>query len=250
MEFKTLLSSSEMVDVYKCGDRAVKLFKKGCPKTVVLYEALTHSRVEETGLLIPQIYEVSLIDGRWAIQMELVEGKTLAQLMNEDPAHAKDYVDDMLNIHLNIHTKKMPLLNKLKDKLHAEIEQLDCIDDVKKYDLLTRLDSMKKHNKLCHGNFSPENIIINEKGTYVVDWVAASQGNASADVGKTYLLLSLNFPEVADYYLNEFCEKTNTSKRYVQEWLPIMAAAQLRDVNCHEKDRELMMKWLDVVDYE
>ena len=64
------------------------------------------------------------------------------------------------------------------------------LSDVVKYELLTWLESMPKHTKLCHGNFVPANIILNDKGTHIVDWVAARQGNASADVARTYLLLS------------------------------------------------------------
>jgi tRNA A-37 threonylcarbamoyl transferase component Bud32 len=248
MELNNLIATSETVDVYRNGDMAIKLFKEGCPKTMALYEALTHARVEETGLRIPKIHEVSVIGSRWAIHMDCIEGKTLAELMKEDKANLDKYINDFVDIQLEIHSKKMPKLSKLKDKLGRQINALDCIDDVKKYELLSRLESMPKHIKLCHGNFIPENIIINENGTYVVDWVAARQGNASADVGKTYLLLCLHMPEVAEKYLNLFCEKTNTSKKYVQDWLPIVAAARLTEEKPEE--RELLMKWLDVVLYE
>lgn len=248
MELKNLISSSETVDVYRVGDMAIKLFKEGCRKTMPLYEALTHSRVEDTGLNIPIIREVSVINNRWAIQMDLIEGKTLADIMKEDPEHMDEYLNKMVDIQLEIHSKKVPKLSKLKDKLIRQINELDCIDDVKKYEMLTRLDSMPKHIKLCHGNFTPENIIINDKGTYVVDWVAARQGNASADVAKTYLLLSLQSKEIAEKYMNLFCEKTNTSKKYVQDWLPIVAAARLTEQKPEEK--ELLMKWVDVVSYE
>ena len=125
---------------------------------------------------------------------------------------------------------------------------LEEIDDVKKYELLTRLESMPKHTKLCHGNFTPENVIYNEKGIYVIDWIAARQGNASADVGRTYLLLSLRCPEIADKYLNLFCEKTKTSKKYVQQWLPIVAASQ--SVKGKPEEREFLMHWVNVVEYE
>ena len=94
----------------------------------------------------------------------------------------------------------------------------------------------------------PENIILSDKGTYVVDWVAARQGNASADVGKTYLLLCLKMPDIAEKYLNLFCEKTGTSKRYVQEWLPIVAASQ--SVKGKAEEREFLMHWVNVVEYE
>jgi len=85
---------------------------------------------------------------------------------------------------------------------------------------------MPKHTKLCHGDFCPSNIIVGDDGKwYLVDWVHASQGNASADVARTYLLLSLKDKKTADMYMDLFCEKTGTEKRYVQGWLPIVAAA-------------------------
>ena len=43
--------------------------------------------------------------------------------------------------------------------IRDRIESLDVIDHIKRYDLLTRLDSTPKHVKLCHGNFGPENIV-------------------------------------------------------------------------------------------
>lgn len=248
MEFKNLIATSETVDIYKNGNMVIKVFKEGCPKTMALYEALTHSRVEATGLRIPTIHEVSVIDSRWAIHMDCIEGKTLADVMKEDPANIEKYVNEMVDLQLEIHSKIVPKLSKLKDKMARQINDLDCIDDTVKYELLTRLDSMPKHTKLCHGNFTPENIIQNKNGTYIVDWVAARQGNASADVGRTYLLLSLKMPDIAEMYLNLFCEKTHTSKKYVQDWLPIVAAAQLTENKLEEK--ELLMKWVNVVAYE
>ena len=54
MELKNLIATSATVDVYKEGNMAIKVFKEGCPKTMALYEALTHSRVEATGLRVPR----------------------------------------------------------------------------------------------------------------------------------------------------------------------------------------------------
>ena len=249
MELGTLIATSETVDVYKSGKMASKLFKEGAPKTAALYEALTHARVEATGLPVPIIHEVSVIDNRWAIHMDFIEGETLAQQMKKDPEHMDQYLENMLDIQLQIHSKLAPKLSKLKDKLTRQINELDCLDEVKKYELLTRLNSMPKHVKLCHGNFSPENVMIGEDGTvYIVDWVAARQGNASADIARTYLLLALESQERADQYLDMFCQKTGTSKKYVLDWVPIVAAARMAD-NVPE-ERELLAKWTDVVLYE
>ncbi len=248
LDRKNLISSSPTVDVYADGDTVVKLFKEDMPKTACMYEALTHARVEATDLPVPKIREIFVVDNRWAIRMDRIEGKTLAEIMKEDPGNVAKYVEQMVDIQLKIHAQAMPKLSKLKDKLARQINSLDTIDATKRYDLLTRLESMPKHTKLCHGNFSPENIIINDKGIYILDWVAARQGNASADVARTYLLFSLNSKDVADMYMDTFCAKTKTSKKYVQEWLPIVAAAELVEQKACEE--EMLMKWIDVVAYE
>ena len=48
--------------------------------------------------------------------------------------------------------------------------------------------------------------------------------------------------------LELFCDMTETAKQYVQRWLPITAASRLGKGIPQEK--ELLEKWLDVVEYE
>lgn len=246
------ISAGTKVDVYESGDYAVKVFKANSPKTIVFYEAMMHSKIEETQLKVPKIAEVlRLEDGRWAITSQFIRGKTLLEIMEEEPENRDDYLDDMVEIQLDIHENTLSGVIKLKDRLRAQIEGLDVIDHIKKYELLTRLDSAPKHTKLCHGNFGPENIIVTDNDeAYILDWVGASVGNASADIAMTYLKLSFRSTELAEKYMNLFCKKTGTSKKYVQEWLPIMAASALATgLYSKEEERAVLLTWLDVVDY-
>ena len=245
---ENMISSRETAKVYKVDNMAVKVFKADHPTSEVLNEALNTARVEETGLNIPKIIEISKIDGQWAITTEFIEGKTIAQLMKENPDDVEKYIDMMVDLQLEVNVKRCPLLNRMKEKMIRQIQSVTEINETTKYELLTRLESMPKHIKLCHGDFNPSNIIIGEEKTYILDWVHATQGNASADVARTYLLLALQSTEQAVIYLNKFCEKTGTAKQYVQRWLPIVAAAQLTKKRPEEK--ELLMKWLDVVEYQ
>ena len=64
----------------------------------------------------------------------------------------------------------------------------------------------------------------------------------------TYLLFALKDQKAADLYLKLFCKKSDTAMQYVQQWLPIVAAAQLTKDNELEKD--FLMKWIDVIDYQ
>ena len=235
--------------VYRDGDKCIKVFNEDYSKADVLNEALNQARIEETGLNIPKIHEVTTIDGKWAIVSDYIEGKTLADLMAEDEDKTDEYLNMLVDIQLEIHTKTCPLLNKLKDKMSRKISETE-LDATTRYELHTRLEGMPKHKKVCHGDFNPSNIIITKDGTpYILDWSHATQGNASADVARTYLLFCLNGDtEKAKKYLEIFCKKSNTAKQYVEKWMPIVAASQ--SVKGNEKEREFLLSWVDVVDYE
>ena len=235
--------------VYRDGDKALKVFDQTYLKSDVLNEALNQARVEETGLRIPKILGVTMTDGKWTIISEYIKGKTLSDLMVEKPEKKEEYLNLFVDLQLEMHSKTCPGLNKLKDKMNRKISQTDLSATVR-YDLHTRLESMPKHNKVCHGDFNPSNIIISEDGTpYILDWSHATQGNASADAARTYLLFWLDGNiEGAKRYLELFCEKSNTAKQYVQKWMPIVAASQTLKGN--EREREFLQSWIDVVDYE
>lgn len=249
MELKNLISDGDKVQVFECEGKCVKLFKDPKePKSVVLYEAITHTRVEETGYArIPEFLEIRRIDEKYAIVYELVKGKTLELIMREDPSNADMYLKQLADIQVEINELSSAKVSRLKDYLNRSIDGLDMIDDVKKYELLTHLNKMPQHAKLCHGDLSPDNIIVGDKGTFVIDWMKAKQGNASADVAKTYLNFCLkHHTEWAERYLKIYCGKTGTDVQYIREWLPIVAGAQLKFKKPDE--RELLLAWIDMAD--
>ena len=249
MKFDNVISVGINKTVYRDGDHAVKVFDADYSKADVLNEALNQARVEETGLNIPKAIEVSKIDGKWAIVTEYISGKTLETLMKENPEKIDEYLELFVELQMKVHSKKCQLLTKLKDKMNRKISIAD-LDENTRYELHTRLEGMPKHNKVCHGDFNPSNIIITESGIpYIIDWAHVTQGNASADVARTYLLFCLAGDRaLADKYLDLFCAKSNTEKRYVQKWMPIVAASQ--SVKGRPEEREFLHSWTNVVDYE
>lgn len=234
--------------VYREGDNVIKVFDTDFAKYDVLSEALNQARVENIGINVPKVVEVKTVDGKWAIVSEFIEGKTLAQLMKENPEKKEHFLEMFVDLQMQVHNASCPLLNKLKDKMNRKIHEAD-IDSSTRYELHTRLESMPKHNKVCHGDFNPSNIIVKDDGTpYILDWSHATQGNASADVARSYLLFCLDGDtETADAYLDLFCAKSGTAKQYIQKWLPIVAASQ--SVKGKPEERELLLKWANVVEY-
>jgi tRNA A-37 threonylcarbamoyl transferase component Bud32 len=248
MNLEQVIGKRNNKTIYHCDDTVVKVFDEGYPKSSILNEALNQARVEETGLKIPRVRSVSNVDGHWSISMDYIPGKTLEETMKDSPDRNSELLELFVDLQIDMHSKSAPLLNKLKDKLVRILNNEVDLDASTKYELLTRLDSMPKHTKLCHGDFLPSNIIVTESGPYILDWSHATQGNASADAATTYLKLSLQDPELADSYLKLFCQKSKTSLNYVQQWLPIVAAQQLP--RAKDEEIEFLNKWLDVIDYQ
>ena len=249
MKLNNVVATRTNKTVYRDGDLSIKVFDADFSKADVLNEALNQARVESTALNIPKVIEVSKIDGKWAIVSEFIAGTTLAELMEKDPDKRDEYLELFVDLQMKVHNQKCPMLNKLKDKMNRKISEAD-ISDTTRYELHTRLEGMPKHTKVCHGDFNPSNIIITETGIpYIIDWSHATQGNASADVARTYLLFCLaGDREFADKYLKLFCDKSKTAMKYVQKWLPIVAASQ--SVKGRPEERDFLHGWIDVMDFE
>ncbi len=249
MKLDQVIAKRKAKTIYREGDKCVKLFDEDYSKADVLNEALNQARIEQTNLHIPKILAVTTIDGKWAIVSQFIPGKTLAKLMEEQPEKQEEYLNLLVDLQIEALSQKSPLLNKLQDKMHRKISE-SSLDATTRYELHTRLNGMPKHDKVCHGDFNPSNIIITDDGTpYILDWSHATQGNASADAARTYLLFCLEGKkQMAETYLNLFCKKSDTARQYVQKWMPIVAASQ--SVKGNEEEREFLLSWINVVEYE
>lgn len=249
MKLEKVIAERKNKTIYRDGDLAIKVFSNDYSKADILNEACNQARVEDCGLNIPRVREVFKIDGNWAIATEFVEGTTLSELMDKNPDKMDEYLNLFVDLQMQVHAKRVPHLNRLKEKMQRKISQT-TLDATTRYELHTRLESLPEHDKVCHGDFVPSNVIITKRDeAFIIDWAHVTSGNASADVARTYLTFCLKGKkDIAEKYLNLFCKKSDTAKQYVQKWLPIVAASQ--SVKGNAEEREFLLSWADVVDYE
>ncbi len=242
MKLDRVIAVRNSKTVYRDGDRCVKVFNSEYSKADVLNEALNQARIEQTGINVPEILEVTTFDNKWAIASKFIKGKTLSLLMKENESKISEYLELLVDMQIDVHQKTMPLLNNLKDRLRRRIIRSE-LNATKRYQLCSRLENMPRHNKICHGDFIPSNIMVAEDGkAYILDWSHVSAGNASADAASTYLSFCLNGQDdLADKYLDLFCQKSGTSKEYVKKWIPIVAASL--SVSSNENTRQKLLDY-------
>lgn len=250
MKLENVIFEGNGKAVYRDGDLKIKVYGEGYSKVNVLVSALNQAKIEGVGLNVPKLHSVTTTDdGKWVVVTDYIEGTPLDVLMREHPEREDEYLQRFVDLQALVHTKRSQGLLKIKEKMSAKIEQTE-FDDAIRFELQARLAGMPNHDKLCHGDFVPSNIIVTESDEwYIIDWSHATQGNASADVARTYLLFNLaDKRDLAEKYLKLFMAKTGISRAYYMRWIPIVAASQTVKRNEHEK--ELLSSWVNVVDFE
>lgn len=241
-----VVASTARIEVLAMDDLAYKLFHKSYSSYQAYREAMLQCMAAEAGINVPKIHGVIEVEDRLAIVSDYIDGNTVAELMEENPAKKDKYLALLADTQLDLLSRTVYDVRKLSYCLGEDIKALTQLDEVKRYQLTTLLSSMPDHDKLCHGNFGPENVIIDGMDkVFILDWNAAARGNAGADMAKTYLKLTLTSTETAEKYIRLLCEKTGYDRQYIYEWLPLMAASCLNEKGFSEKEREALLTWID-----
>lgn len=246
---KQLIVEHSNKKVYDLGTQIVKVFNADKPASDVLNEALNLARVTESGVKTPHVVEVSQVEGAgWALVTEKVPGVTLEQKMEEDPSRFYEYLEQFVDLQISIHQLHNQLLPRQKDKYGRMIDSLDGLNATTRYNLQERLNGMRRHRRICHGDFNPSNVIVSDDGTLsVCDWAHATQGSPAADAAMTYLLFAMKDQQQAEAYLELYCDRADEPMQVVRQWMSIVAASELARKRGDQK--EFLMRWIDVVDY-
>ena len=217
----------EAVAKYEKDGKWYKVYDKNRKVADILFEALNQARVMQAGLNVPKLEEVCVIDGQWAIVQEYIEGKTIKQLMEEEPEKEDEYLRWFVELQNEMHKLRIPKMSKHNDKMNGKIAHTE-LSATLRYDLHTRVEAMPKHYCVLHGDYKPNNVIIDKNGKpYIIDWYHATQGNAEADAARSYMMFLVDGNKArARKYIDLFAEISGCKIKDVLSWLPILAASQ------------------------
>lgn len=229
MKPATLIGKGNTANIYLVDNQIHKIFHDRFTKAEAVFEADKQQVAFESGLSVPRVIEVTTIDGKAAIIMEYMKGRTLGELLLEDIENAEYYLNIAVDIHLHIHTIETTSIENMNERLERKIKAAPNLQQAHKSRLIEHIKQMPQKTRLCHGDFHPFNIIVGVGGESIIDWVDASCGDPYADVFRTYLLYLQHSTELAELYVTIYSEKSGVSKEDIFLWAPIIAAAKLSD---------------------
>jgi len=229
MDLKEPIKNGNTAKIYMREGKIIKIFNDNLPDTEAEYEADKQKYAYSCGLPVPYVYDVTKVNGKQAIIMEYIAGKTIGDIIHEDMAKANEYMSLSVDVQLKIHAVKTANLESMADKLHRQILSARLIHDNQKKILTEKLYAMKYENHLCHGDYHVFNLILNDDHVTVIDWVDASAGDVRADVYRSYLLYTQFSQELADLYLRIYCEKSGITQDEIFLWASVIAGARLSE---------------------
>jgi tRNA A-37 threonylcarbamoyl transferase component Bud32 len=236
----TPIAVGNTAKIYLNGNRIVKVFNDYLPETESSKEADKQKYAYSCGLSVPKILDVTKIEGKQAIIMEYIKGRTIGELLSENMEQAEYFMNISVDIQQKIHMVAAESIEPMTEKLNLQIESANNLENRHKSALIQKMDKMKFENRLCHGDYHLFNLIMSDNNVTIIDWVDSSAGDIRADVYRTYLLYSQFSKELAEMYLRLYCEKSGLLRDEVFQWAPIIAGARLSEIVMSEKSERLI----------
>ncbi len=229
----------------------LKLFRQGYPQGAAAYEARISRLVYEGGLPVPAVGDVVEIDGRYGFTLERVTGVSMLQSLAAKPWTLGRMA--RLLAHLQVEMHAMPGVEGLPGQHHRLREKIlrtGLLTPDLKEAALRLLESLPAGDRLCHGDFHPENVLMTEKGPVVIDWIDATTGHPLADVARSSLLMAmsplsdgaplrlvlrLGRDQFHGAYIRHYFRHCPDDRRDLNAWRVVNAAARLDEGVAEER---------------
>jgi tRNA A-37 threonylcarbamoyl transferase component Bud32 len=240
-----LIASGAQADVYFDGGKAIKLFKYPLSQEEIAYEVNLHRMAFEYGLPVPEIYDIVKADGKRGIVMEYLEGESLGEKMARDSENIAKYIIESVEIQMKINSIVTDTFPSMKNKLEWQIARAKYIAPDQKYRINKIFSEKIFRNNLCHGDLHVMNLMSTKTGVKIIDWVDASSGSVAADVCRTYVLYKTHKPEIAEIYLEVYCEKSKITRAEILSWTPVIAGARLSEEGINENGIKRLLEIIE-----
>lgn len=210
----------------------------------IQYEQRIARAVQASGLPVPRVGEIIQVKGRNGLIYQRIEGVSMLAMMRRKPWNVFFYARRMADLHARMHDQTiLAEIPSLRQQILYKISRAPALSADLRLKTLALLEKLPEGDRLCHGDFHPDNILITARRDVVIDWIDSSQGNPLADLARTAIITmgAVEMNQLKNQFLNLFIRVFH--RTYLQRyfsihpggkdeyalWLPIVAAARLSE---------------------
>jgi len=244
LELKEPIAYGRTAEIYDWQDgQVLKLFYDWFGLESIEYEARIARAIHTSGLPVPWVGEIVRVNDRNGLVYQRVNGVPMSKVLSRKPWLIYRAARRTAELHFEMHA--IPLqadIPSQRERLTSKIRAARALPEDLRIKTLAALEALPEGDRLCHGDFHPNNILVTAQGETVIDWIDVTLGNPLADLARTTIILlgaaarqSTNPLEIgfnrwfnAIYLRNYFKCKPGSSEEY-HRWLPVIAAARLSE---------------------
>jgi serine/threonine protein kinase len=190
---------------------------------------------------VPRIYEFFEIDGKPSALMQKINGNNLMDYMLHSPLKITKVIKRMVMIQSQIFDVKADNLITIDGRVRYSASLPPLLEKRLIDFTLEIFKDLPQENYLCHGDFHPGNILLQDNDCYVIDWSGAYIGDFLCDVANTYLLLKLVPKVPGQNGINYFITKNAGA---------FIAKKYLKEISKHRSfDLAVFSKWTVVMSF-
>jgi aminoglycoside phosphotransferase (APT) family kinase protein len=185
-----LIGRGRTADVYALGEgQVLKLFHADRSEQAIERERSIAEVLNTLCVPVPRYDGALRIAGRGGLIFERIDGDSMLAACVRRPWQVLRRARQLAEIHFALHARSAPKLPAQRDYLQRMIERAPDLPETTRRSAIEQLQRLPEGDRLCHGDFHPDNVVLSRRGFVVLDWVTATCGVPAADVARTLLLL-------------------------------------------------------------
>ena len=170
-------------------DKVLKLFYSAFSTNIIEDEYLIAKNISTTTNLVPKVYDIVHTRNRTGIVYEKIKGEMLSDYLSGNIISTRKIIRKFAQTQKrisNINVENVPShTNKLRQKITSS-----CLLSDSEKEIVLKYLSIINNNELCHGDYHPENVFVDQNHDFkVIDWANMFVGNKYLDIARTYYLI-------------------------------------------------------------
>ncbi|MHC4307271.1 MAG: phosphotransferase, partial [Planctomycetota bacterium] len=188
--FMKKIGTGRTAEVYDYKDKKVlKLFYSTSNSKIIEDEYLIAKNISTTTSLVPKVYDIVHIRNRTGIVYEKIKGEMLSDYLSGNILNTRKIIRKFAQTQNRINNICIKNIPNHTDKLRQRITSSRLLSDSEKETVLKYL-SIINNNEVCHGDYHPENVFVNQNHDFkVIDWANMFVSNKYIDIARTYYLI-------------------------------------------------------------
>ena len=240
-----VIGEGRTAEVMEYGEGTIlKLYREEVPQHHIDLEYRISTFVYEQGVRTPQTHGRVTVEGREGIVYQRIQGPSLLKLIGAKPWLIASYAKQMAALHYSLHQLEgSGAAGEQKGRMEQNIIAAPMLSMEEKSPILSRLALLPEGKQLCHGDFHPDNVLMNEE-LWVIDWMTAVTGHPAADAARSVVMLSIGAvpkrgslftkffigiarKRLTSQYIREYLRLSGLSLADIDAWILPVAAARL-----------------------